>query len=90
MLAMNCLVWVTLYYNMANKIRFWEDTWLGVSTLKYQYPNLYNIVRKKSAMVTNIFSSRPLNVSFRRSMVAENLQLRHNLILRLTSTHLRD
>jgi hypothetical protein len=56
------------------QIRFWEDRWLGASTLKDQYPNLYNIVRKKSATVANIFSSRPLNVSFRRSLVAENQQ----------------
>ena len=24
--------------------RFWEDTWLGKTPLKYQYPLLYNIV----------------------------------------------
>jgi hypothetical protein len=63
---------------------------LGASTLKDQYPNLYNIVRKKSATVANIFSSRPLNDSFRRSLAAENLQSWHNLILRLTNVHLRD
>jgi hypothetical protein len=26
------------------QIRFWEDKWLGDSSLKEQYPNLYNIV----------------------------------------------
>jgi hypothetical protein len=31
-----------------------------------------------------------LNVSFRRSLVVENLQSWHNLILRLTNIHLRD
>jgi hypothetical protein len=45
-------------------IRFWEDIWLGATALKVQYPNLYNIVRRKSAMVAEIFSSRPLNVYF--------------------------
>jgi hypothetical protein len=55
-------------------IRFWEDIWLCTTALKVQYPNLYNIVRRKSAMVAEIFSSRPLNVSFRRNLVAENLQ----------------
>jgi hypothetical protein len=29
------------------QIRFWEDIWLGGTTLKDQYPNLYNIVQKK-------------------------------------------
>jgi hypothetical protein len=56
------------------QIRFWEDKWLGDNTLKVQYPNLYNIVWKKSAIVTKIFSTQPLNLSFRRSLVAANLQ----------------
>jgi hypothetical protein len=46
------------------EIRFWEDIWLGNTTLKVQYPNLFNIVQKKSVIVVEIFSSRPLNVSF--------------------------
>jgi hypothetical protein len=45
-------------------IRFWEDTWLRNISLKEQYPNLSNIVRRKNATVAEIFSSRPLNVSF--------------------------
>jgi hypothetical protein len=46
------------------EIRFWEDTWLGNTTLKVQYPNLFNIVRQKSATVAEVFSLRHLNVSF--------------------------
>jgi hypothetical protein len=39
------------------QIRFCEDIWLGTTTFKDQYPNLYNIVRKKSVtvMVADIF-----------------------------------
>jgi hypothetical protein len=48
----------------SNLIRFWEDKWIGDSTLKDQYPNLYNIVRKKSAIIADVFNTRPLNVSF--------------------------
>jgi hypothetical protein len=29
------------------QIKFWEDRWLGAATLKVEYPNLYNIARKK-------------------------------------------
>jgi hypothetical protein len=47
-------------------IRFWEDSWLGATTLKEHYPNLYNIVRRKDATI-------PFNISFRRSLVAGNL-----------------
>jgi hypothetical protein len=59
------------------QIRFWEGRWLSVNTLKDQYP-LYTILLEKSATVPDIFISRPLNVSFRRSLVAENLQSWHN------------
>jgi hypothetical protein len=72
------------------QIRFWEDKLLGDSSLKEQYPNLYNIVLKKSATIADIFSTRPLNVSFRRSLVAANLQSWHHLILRLSNVHLRE
>jgi len=30
-----------------SQVRFWEDIWLGNSPLREQYPQLYNIVRKK-------------------------------------------
>jgi hypothetical protein len=71
-------------------IRFWKDIWLGATTLKVQYPNLYNIVRRKSATVAKIFSSRPLNVSFRRNLVAQNLQSWQHLVMKLTSVRLTD
>jgi len=29
------------------QIRFWEDVWLGNRSLREQYPQLYNITRKK-------------------------------------------
>jgi len=34
-----------------NQIRFWEDNWLGNQKLKDQFPNLFNIVRRKHATV---------------------------------------
>jgi hypothetical protein len=71
-----------------SQIRFWEDKWLGVNTLKDQYPNLYNIVRKKSVTIADVFSTRPLNVSFRRNLVAANLQSWRHLVLRIANIHL--
>jgi hypothetical protein len=73
----------TFILHDGRQIRFWEDSWLGTTPLNIQYPNLYNIVRRKDATVAEIFSSRPLNVSFRRNLVVENLQSRHALVLRL-------
>jgi hypothetical protein len=36
-------------FNMQDQkqIRSWEDTWIGATTLKQQYPILYNIFRVK-------------------------------------------
>jgi hypothetical protein len=57
---------------------------------KNEYPNLYNIVRRKNATVTDIFRTHPLNISFRRSLVAENLNSWNHLVLRLAHIHLRE
>jgi hypothetical protein len=55
------------------QVRFWEDKWLSANALKDEYPNLYNIIRRKNATVAEILSTRKLNITFRSSMVAENL-----------------
>ena len=56
-----------------NQIRFWEDNWLGNWKLKDQFPNLFNIVRRKHATIAEVLSSNPLNVSFRRALVGDKL-----------------
>jgi hypothetical protein len=42
-----------------SEIRFWEDKWLGTTSLREQYPALYNIVRHKGDTIAKIldFSS---------------------------------
>jgi hypothetical protein len=72
------------------QIRFREDSWLGTTLLKLQYLNLYNIVRRQNATVADIFSLRPLNVSFCRNLVAENLLSWHDLVMRLLDIQLTD
>ncbi|WVZ57524.1 hypothetical protein U9M48_007901, partial [Paspalum notatum var. saurae] len=54
-----------LYFKNWDRIRFWEDIWLGRVSLKYQYPSLFNIVRKKHVTVAEVLSPNPLNISFR-------------------------
>ena len=63
------------------QVRFWQDKWLGMSTLKEQYTNLYNIVRRKSAIVADIMSFVPLNISFSISLVGQNFDYWHNIVL---------
>jgi hypothetical protein len=72
------------------QIRFWEDIWLGNSTLRDQYPNLYNIVRRKNATVSNVLSTVPYHISFRRALVGHNLHSWNSLVLRMANIHLND
>ena len=63
---------VLLLLGLVNELDFWEDTWLGETSLSTQYPMLYNIVRSKNVTVSQILSQNPLNISFRRLLSAEN------------------
>jgi hypothetical protein len=72
------------------QITFYEDIWLGATTLKEQYLNLYNIIQKKNATVSYIFRTRPLNIFFRRILANENLHSWHVLVLRIVNIHLND
>jgi hypothetical protein len=47
-------------------------------------------VRKKNATISDILSTRPLNISFRRNLVDDNLQSWNNLILRIAEVHLNE
>ena len=82
------LRWGKFKLGNGSLIRFWEDTWLGNEPLKNQYPALYNIVRKKSDLVSSVLSSIPLNISFRRSLVANNLLSWHQLVARVIDIQL--
>jgi hypothetical protein len=67
-----------------SSIRFWEDTWLGGTTLAAQYPSLYSVVRHKDQTVAQVLASVPLNIEFRRSLLGARwnrwLHLLHRLI----------
>ncbi|EEE51773.1 hypothetical protein OsJ_33218 [Oryza sativa Japonica Group] len=71
-----------------SQIRFWEDKWLGNSTLKEQYPYLYNIVRHKHATVAQVFENNPPSFSWRRDLIGSKLAAWNNLLPRITGFHL--
>ncbi|GJV30157.1 RNA-directed DNA polymerase, eukaryota, reverse transcriptase zinc-binding domain protein [Tanacetum coccineum] len=54
--------------NVANgeTTSFWEETWLGDSTLKHAYPRLYSLELNKHISVASKFSGGSLIASFRR------------------------
>jgi hypothetical protein len=71
-----------------NTIRFWEDKWLGSRPLAEHYPNLYNIVQRKNVRVSDVLSSSPLNISFRRTLVGAKWNEWLHLCRRLIEVHL--
>jgi hypothetical protein len=71
-----------------SQVRFWEDAWLGNIALKNRFPTLYDIVRKKSATVVKVFSSNPLNVSFRRHLFGHNLIAWHTIVAMISDAQL--
>lgn len=72
------------------QIRIWEDKWLDSPALKIQYPNLFNIVRKKQAIVAEVLNSTPLNVSFRKALVGNKLLEWQSLVARVAFINLNE
>lgn len=65
--------------NNGEQVKLWEDKWLGNFSFKDRYPSLYAIVRRRNDTFANVMRSVPLNVSFRRSLVGQNLDKWHSL-----------
>jgi hypothetical protein len=55
-------------------VRFWDDIWIRDKPLKTQYPNFYNIARDPHDTISKIMATSPLNISFRRALVDNNLR----------------
>jgi hypothetical protein len=63
---------------------------MGDFSLKELYPTLFVITRKKHISIASVFSMIPLNISFRRGLVGNNLIYWHNLVARVANTRLTD
>jgi hypothetical protein len=72
-----------------SEIRFWEDSWLGATSLREQYPVLYNIVRYKDDTIAKVLETSPLNVLFRRDLSGQRLVSWNALLLCLANIHLQ-
>jgi len=46
---------------------------MGDKPFKLMFPSLYSLVRNKGAMVAHVLSTSPLNVTFRRALVGDNM-----------------
>jgi hypothetical protein len=52
------------------KIKFWEDNWLGHSSLAVQFWDLYLIVNEKSSSIADLWDGTNLKCTFRRTVDA--------------------
>lgn len=66
------------------KVRFWEDTWLGNSSMAIQYWDLYIIVNEKNKTVHDLWDGRDLKCTLR--VVDNNLLRKWEEIVQLAST----
>jgi hypothetical protein len=71
-------------------VRFWEDVWLGDTSLSQQYPSLYNIVQRKQVLVADVLAQTPLNIAFRRVLAGNKWTQWLHLCQRLMMIHLND
>ncbi|WVZ51657.1 hypothetical protein U9M48_002779 [Paspalum notatum var. saurae] len=78
----------TFNVHSGTQCRFWEDRWLGKFALKDQFLSLYNIARKKHILVANVVSATPLNISFRRALVGDNLLKWNDLVAKVAFVQL--
>jgi hypothetical protein len=57
------------------KVRFWEDNWVGNSSLSIQYSKLYRFVNEKNKSVASLWDRVDLKCTFRRTGDIHMLQL---------------
>jgi hypothetical protein len=53
------------------RIRFWEDNWLGSSSLAIQFWPLYKIVNEKGKAIADLWDGSDLKCTFRRNVSQE-------------------
>lgn len=58
---------------MGERIRFWEDVWIGNQSLAEQFPNLYNLTFSRNVTVARVFSRGWGSVRFIRTLIGGNL-----------------
>jgi hypothetical protein len=80
----------TMMCQKLRQIRFWEDKWLSNEPLNLKYPALFNIVHRKHDTVANILHTTPLNVSFTRALLGNNLENWNRIVSLLAILNLQE
>jgi hypothetical protein len=68
-----------------NKVKFWEDNWLGPSSIAIQFWDLYTLVNEKTGTVAELWDGQNLRCTFRRT-VSERLGRVWMEVVQLAST----
>jgi hypothetical protein len=71
--------------NDGPQVRFWEVIWLGNSSLKDQYPGLYNITRSKFITIVEALRTNPPDFIWQRDLFEPKLVAWNELLSRLTN-----
>jgi len=78
------------HVNNGQSVRFWEDKWLGNFTLQHRYPRLYSLTQRKNMTVATVFSTVPLNISFRRGLYDDNLASWRTIVATIANTNFNE
>ena len=84
----NFLRFRTIIRNDESQVKFWKNIWLGNRSLWDQYPQLYNIVRKKQNTMAEELRTQFTNLSWRRDLIGNKLAMWNNLASRLPTVEL--
>jgi hypothetical protein len=72
------------------KICFWEDLWIGASSLAIQYWDLYCIVNEHNKIVVDLWDGVNLQCTFRRCVDVRLLNLWEELVSLATTIEFSD
>jgi hypothetical protein len=72
-----------------SEIWFWENKWLGNTTLREQYPALYSIVCHKGDTIAMVMETSPPNLTFIRDLSGQRLVSWNALLQRLANVLLQ-
>jgi hypothetical protein len=67
-------------WGMGKKIKFWEDHWLGNSSLAIQFWPLYVINEQQGKTIDQVWDGETLKLSFRRSVSERLMELWFELL----------
>lgn len=73
-----------------NSVRFWEDQWIGHTTLDTQYWDLYTVANDHNISITEVWDGTNLKITFRRCFTQKMLADWNDLFSRISNVNLED